>query len=65
MIGGGVEERVRAWLDDFQLPNAFAGKTITARDEIIKETLASGSTKANPRDVTAEDVDAMLDEIFA
>jgi len=65
LIGGGVEERVREWLDDFKLPNAFAGKEIVSRDEIIKETLASGSTKANPRDVTAGDVDAMLDEIFA
>jgi len=64
LIGGGVEERVRDWLDDFQLPNAFAGKEIVSREEIIKETLASGSTKANPRDVTAADVSVMLDEIF-
>ena len=65
MIGGGVEERVRDWLADFQLPNAFAGKTITDREAIIKEVLASGSTKANPRDITADEVSVMLDEIFA
>ena len=65
LIGGDVEARVRGWLDDFALPNAFAGQTIRDREAIIKETLASGSTKANPRDVTAEEVSAMLDEIFA
>jgi alcohol dehydrogenase class IV len=42
----------------------FAGKPVVDRARIIEETLASGSTAANPRPVAAGDVERLLDEIF-
>ncbi len=65
LVGKDIETLVREWMADFNLPNVFAGETISDRDAIIRETLASGSTKANPRDVTEQDVNHLLDEIFA
>lgn len=43
----------------------FAGREIIDREGIIRETLASGSTAANPRPVSATDAQALLDAIFA
>lgn len=42
----------------------FRGRELKERDRVIAETLASGSTKANPKTVSADDVNAMLDELF-
>ena len=44
---------------------ARAGRELRDRDAIIRETLASGSTKANPRPVAEADVAALLDRLFA
>jgi alcohol dehydrogenase class IV len=62
--GLDVEAQVGNWLTAMQLPNAFAGKKIADRDAVIRETLASGSTAANPRPVAAEDAAALLDAIL-
>ncbi len=63
--GLDVEAQVAAWLDAMTLDNPFAGQRVADRDALIRETLASGSTAANPRPVTADDVDAILDAILA
>jgi alcohol dehydrogenase class IV len=52
-------------LDRLGLESPFAGKAVADREQVVTETLASGSTKANPRDVTADDVEALLDALFA
>ena len=65
LLGNDPETLTRDWLAEFSLSNIFSGQPLVARDAIIRETLASGSTKANPRDVTAGDVEAVLGEIFA
>lgn len=44
--------------------NPFGGKTVRDRDALIAETLASGSTKSNPRPVTRADVEWFLDRLF-
>ena len=62
--GLDVERQVETWLTAMRLPNAFAGSTLTDRDAMIRETLASGSTAANPRPVTADDAGALLDAIL-
>ena len=62
--GIDVEAQADAWLTAMRLPNAFKGKTLADRDAVIRETLSSGSTAANPRPVTAADVRALLDDIF-
>lgn len=49
---------------DLGVTSPFRGKTLADRDAVIREVLASGSTKANPRDVTAADVDRILDVLF-
>ncbi|MEI7900178.1 MAG: iron-containing alcohol dehydrogenase, partial [bacterium] len=62
--GLDVEAHVEAWLDAMKLDNPFAGRPVIDRDAFIRETLASGSTAANPRPVTADDVGALLDTLL-
>lgn len=59
-----VESLVAKWLKTFDLPNVFHGESVVERGAIIRETLESGSTKANPRDVGEADVSDLLDTIF-
>jgi alcohol dehydrogenase class IV len=59
-----VEKQVDEWLAAMQLPNPLASATITDRDAIVGETLASGSTAANPRPVSSDDAAALLDAIL-
>lgn len=42
----------------------FEGRPCPDRAAIIRETLASGSTAANPKRVTSDDVEAILDRLF-
>lgn len=63
--GLDVEAQVETWLGAMKLDNPFAGQTVADPDAFIRETLASGSTAANPRDVTADDVSALLDSILS
>jgi alcohol dehydrogenase class IV len=62
--GIDIEELVVAWMSAMQLENPFGGKRIEDLDAVIEETLASGSTKANPREVTPDDVRWLLKRIF-
>ena len=62
--GIDVETQVDAWLSAMRLPNAFAGKAIRDIDDAVRETLASGSTAANPRPVSAEDAAALLSAVL-
>ncbi len=48
----------------FGIESPFKGKLIREREKIIAETLTSGSTAANPKPVTREDVEFILSEIF-
>ncbi|MDD4101557.1 MAG: hypothetical protein PHU80_02855, partial [Kiritimatiellae bacterium] len=59
-LGIDVEALVAQWLDTMQLDNPFKGCHIADPAAVIRETLASGSTAANPRPVSAEDVDSLL-----
>lgn len=52
------------WLDAILPESPFRGKPILDREEIIAEVLGSGSTAANPREVTSEAANRLLDEIF-
>ena len=63
--GLDVEAQVSAWLGAMKLVSPFVGKQVADRDAFIRETLASGSTAANPRTVTADDVSDMLDTLLA
>jgi alcohol dehydrogenase class IV len=63
-IGGDLLERARQRLEEFQIVSPFKGAAMVEKELIIRETLASGSTAANPRPVTREDVEFLLSEIF-
>lgn len=62
--GIDVLELVTTWMDAMHLANPFKGQKIVDMDAVIAETLASGSTQANPRTVTADDVRWLLARIF-
>jgi alcohol dehydrogenase class IV len=63
-LGADVLSATERLLESLELESPFKGKPVTDRDGIIAETLASGSTDANPRPVTESDVARILDEIF-
>lgn len=63
-VGGDLLSVTNRLIEDFSIRSPFAGKTITDREKVIEETLASGSTAANPRKVSAADVEYLLDRIF-
>jgi alcohol dehydrogenase class IV len=64
VLGRDIADIVTEWTREMQLVSPFTGQIIRDREAIIKETLASGSTGANPRPVVAADVEALLAEIF-
>jgi alcohol dehydrogenase class IV len=65
MVGMDIAEYVIALNQQFRLHSPFTGKEIADEDAIVAETLASGSTQANPRTVSAENVIALLDILFS
>lgn len=64
-VGKDILERVTELNDRLGIEAPFAGLPLTERAAIIAETLASGSTKSNPRPVSAADVEWFLDVLFA
>lgn len=59
-----VEQQVQTWLSEMALANPFQGKRVDDLDTFVSEVLASGSTAANPRAVTADDARQLLAEII-
>lgn len=64
-VGGDLLDVTRRLNRALDLRSPFAGQPVPERDQVVKETLDSGSTAANPRPVTAQDVNVLLDRIFA
>lgn len=63
-IGNDLLSETRRLLEVLDIRSPFAGRALEDRDAVVEETLASGSTAANPRPVTAADVEALLDGLF-
>lgn len=63
-VGMDLLARVRELNERLHIRSPFSGKILHDRDAIVQETLASGSTKANPRNVTAANVRHVLDCIL-
>ncbi|MBP5321579.1 MAG: iron-containing alcohol dehydrogenase [Kiritimatiellae bacterium] len=61
--GIDIPAQVDAWMRAMTLPNPFRGAPIPDREAVIRETLASGSTKANPVPITEANLSPLLDEI--
>ena len=64
-LGLDVAVRVAQLNARLGLRSPFAGQPVLERAGIVAETLASGSTAANPRKVTAADVEELLDGLFS
>lgn len=65
LCGGDFADFVAGLLERFRLRSPFRGQPLRDREAIVRETLRSGSTAANPRPVGEADVAALLEEIFA
>ncbi len=60
-----VEQRALELMGRLDIRNPFRGQRITDLDACVKEVLDSGSTAANPRQVTAIDIRQMLAAVCA
>jgi len=65
ILGADPVECVSDLMSTLGIVSPFAGRDVIDREGIIQETLASGSTAANPRPVSRADVELLLGEIFA
>lgn len=59
-----VNEIVGSWMRSMRMENPFSGKTIEDMDAVILEVLKSGSTQANPREVTADGARWLIERIM-
>ncbi|MBN2301435.1 MAG: iron-containing alcohol dehydrogenase [Lentisphaerae bacterium] len=65
VIGDDLEESIARMTSCFGIRSPFEGQALSDIDSIIEETLESGSTAANPRNVEAADVRAILGQLFS
>jgi alcohol dehydrogenase class IV len=63
-IGGDLLQETGKLNRVLVIHSPFPGRDLKDVDKIIEETLASGSTAANPRKVTAVDVERLLKKLF-
>lgn len=63
-IGRDLLERIEALLSAFKITSPFKDKELREKEKIISETLKSGSTAANPKQIDRSDVEFILGEIF-
>lgn len=63
-VGTDFLTRITGILKELKIVSPFKGKPILEKEMILRETLGSGSTAANPKPVTPEDVQFLLDELF-
>lgn len=64
VTGGDFFKQTINFLEVNNILNPFKGQKIISRDGIIRDTLSSGSTAANPKKVTAQDIEFILENIF-
>lgn len=64
-MGGDLLTQVRGLLNRLGFVSPFSDQTLVQQELIIRETLASGSTKANPKPITKDDVEWLLARLFS
>ena len=64
LLGRDFAGVVREFLKEFGLHSPFVAAKPRETEAMVRETMQSGSTAANPRVVTPPDVEAILDELF-
>ena len=63
-VGMDLLQKVHELQKTLKIISPFKGKPLLEKEKIIRETLSSGSTAANPKTITREDVEYILNEIF-
>ena len=63
-VGMDLLQKVHELQKTLKIVSPFKGKPLLEKEKIIAETLKSGSTAANPKPITREDVEYLLKEIF-
>ncbi len=63
-VGMDLLQKVHELHKTLKIVSPFKGKPLLEKEKIIAETLKSGSTAANPKTITREDVEYLLREIF-
>ncbi|HOW87034.1 MAG TPA: iron-containing alcohol dehydrogenase [Candidatus Omnitrophota bacterium] len=63
-VGMDLLQKVHELQKTLKITSPFKGKPLAEKEKIIVETLASGSTAANPKPITRQDVEYILNEIF-
>lgn len=63
-VEGDLLQFVKALMGRLDMTSPFRGKPLREPELIIRETLASGSTKANPKPITRTDVEWLLARLF-
>jgi alcohol dehydrogenase class IV len=56
--------KTRQLIETFKIESPFMNKELIDRETIIEETLASGSTAANPKPISRNDVELLLEKLF-
>lgn len=64
-VGQDLLDHVKELMVTLNIRSPFAGKPCPEKERIIGETLASGSTKANPKTITRQDAEWLLAQLFA
>ena len=63
-VGTDLLQKVHELQKTLKITSPFKGKPILEKEKIVSETLQSGSTAANPKTITREDVEYLLKELF-
>lgn len=63
-VGMDLLQKIHELQKMLKIISPFKGKPLLEKEKIIEETLRSGSTAANPKLITREDVEYFLKEIF-
>jgi alcohol dehydrogenase class IV len=63
-VGMDLLQKVHELQKTLKIISPFKGKPLLDKEKIIEETLRSGSTAANPKTITRDDVESLLREIF-
>ena len=63
-VGMDLLQKVHELQKTLKIISPFKGKPLLEKEKIIAETLKSGSTAANPKPITRDDVEYLLREIF-
>ena len=64
-VGRDIAAFTGQLLATLQISNPFKGQTILRKEEIVEQTLSSGSTAANPKRITRADVEFLLSRLFS